>query len=438
MRGSRGRPLRPPGEGRTLPAVSELFVEPFGGIAGDMLLGALLDLGDPRVDLDGLQAVVERVLPGEVQLAAETVWRGGLSGTWLQVTTPESGTTPHRGLPDLLQLLGTAGLSARARSRAAATLEAIAVAEGTVHGCSPEEVHFHEVGAVDTVLDVVGAAWALERLEVERVWCTPPLLGSGTVTCAHGRMPVPAPAVAELLRGRPTLLGGGIERTTPTGAALLVALTSDGRGACASAGAGSKGAPAAFEAPASFRADAVGYGAGTKDPTEQPPNLLRVQLGSSGVTGGRATAWQLEVTLDDITPQDAGHALARLREAGALEAWSAPVQMKKDRPGAVVTALCREGDRAALEEAVFAWTPSLGLRWTRLERVECARQVVEVELEGHAIRVKLRTRPGQGAPDLERDAFPEWDDLVRASEALGHPLSVLRARVLTRLLDASE
>ena len=120
MKGSRGRPLRPPGEGRTLPAVSELFVEPFGGIAGDMLLGALLDLGDPRVDLDGLQAVVECVLPGEVRLAAETVWRGGLSGTWLQVTTPESGTTPHRGLRDLLELLGTAGLSERARSRAAA------------------------------------------------------------------------------------------------------------------------------------------------------------------------------------------------------------------------------------------------------------------------------------------------------------------------------
>ena len=169
MKGSRGRPLRPPGEGRTLPAVSELFVEPFGGIAGDMLLGALLDLGDPRVELDGLQAVVEGVLPGEVQLAAETVWRGGLSGTWLQVTTPESGTTPHRGLSDLLELLGTAGLSARARSRAAATLEAIAVAEGTVHGCSPEEVHFHEVGAVDTVLDVVGASWALERREVEHL-----------------------------------------------------------------------------------------------------------------------------------------------------------------------------------------------------------------------------------------------------------------------------
>lgn len=410
--------------------MTELFVEPFGGIAGDMLLGALLDLGDPRVDLDGLQAVVERVLPGEVRLAAETVWRGGLSGTWLQVTTPESGTTPHRGLRDLLELLGTAGLSERACSRAAATLEAIAVAEGTVHGCSPEEVHFHEVGAVDTVLDVVGAAWALERLEVERVWCTPPLLGSGTVTCAHGRMPVPAPAVAELLRGRPTLLGGGMERTTPTGAALLVALTSEGRGA------GSEGTVAPFEAPASFTATSVGYGAGTKDPTEQPPNLLRVQLGSSGAQGDRATVWQLEVTLDDATPQDVGHALGRLRAVGALEAWSVPVQMKKGRPGAVLTALCREDGRAALEEAVFAWTPSLGLRWTRLERVECAREVVDVELEGHAIRVKLRIRPGEAAPDLERDAFPECDDLVRASEALGLPLSALRARVLARLLDA--
>ena len=405
--------------------MSHLFIEPFGGIAGDMLLAALLDLGDPRVDLDGLRAVIDRVVPGEAELGLETVWRGGLSGSWLRVRTPESGTTPHRGLHDLLELVARAELPASLVRRVEVVLRAIAEAEGRVHGCAPEEVHFHEVGAVDTLLDVVGAAWALERLGVEQASCTAPLLGSGTVTCAHGVMPVPAPAVAELLRGRPTQLGGGIERTTPTGAALLVALCEE-----------------RFQHPARFTATAIGYGAGTKDPAEQPPNLLRVQLGECGASeaaggegssGERALAWKLEVTLDDLTPQDLGHALGRLRAAGALEAWSAPVQMKKDRPGSVLTALCRGEQREALEAEVFAWTPSLGLRWTQVERSECDRGIRTVEVEGHAIRVKLRTRPGQPGPDLEQDAFPEHDDVARASDALGLPLPAVRARALAEL-----
>lgn len=397
---------------------SELYVEAFGGLAGDMFLAALLDLGDERFTLPELQRALGALVPGGCRLELTTAWRGNLSGKHLDVRTDESGTQPHRGFADLKQIVQASSLARLAQERALAVLWRIAVAEGRVHGCAPEEIHFHEIGAVDTLVDVCGAALALERLGITRVFASPPLVGSGTVKCAHGEMPVPAPAVAELLRGRELRQGGGGERLTPTGAALLAELTES------------------FVAPASFRAARIGYGAGTRDPQEGPPNLCRVQLGTSVgsevASPARAQAFLGELQLDDMTGEEVGVALGALRSAGALDVWWSPVAMKKDRPGVLVSFLAREELRVKLEAAVFEHTTSLGLRWRPVERVECGRDVLEVDVEGQKVRVKHRVRPEYPgrSPDGERDLSPEHDDVVRVAAALRLSLREVERRAI--------
>ena len=398
--------------------MSELYVEAFGGMAGDMFLAALLDLGDARFTLPELQRAVETLVPGGCRLELSTAWRGNLSGKHLDVRTQESGTQPHRGYADLKQLVEASALPRAAQERALAVLWRIAVAEGRVHGCAPEEIHFHEIGAVDTLVDVCGAALALERLGITRVFASPPLVGSGTVKCAHGEMPVPAPALAELLRGRQVLHGGGGERLTPTGAALLAEFTES------------------FAPPAHFQSERIGYGAGTRDPKEGPPNLCRVQLGTSVAADparpGRAAAFLGELQLDDMTGEEVGVALAALRSAGALDVWWTPVSMKKDRPGVLVSFLAREEARAKLESAVFENTTSLGLRWRPVDRIECGREVLEVEVEGQKVRVKHRIRPDYPgrSPDGERDLSPEHDDVARVAAALKLSLREVERRAI--------
>src|SRR5213075_2084222 len=206
-----------------------------------------------------------------------------------------------------------------------------------------------------------------------------------------GEMPVPVPAVAELLRGKPCVLGGGTgERLTPTGAAILVEITDS------------------FEPPGAFVAKKIGYGAGARDPRDGPPNVLRVQVGHAADPAAertKATAWLVEVNLDDVTGEELAHAARALREAGALDVWHAPVQMKKDRPGVVLSALCRAEKRQALERALFEETPTLGMRWTECARTECGRRTIEVELGGVRVRVKVRERPEypNASPPGERD-----------------------------------
>jgi len=394
--------------------VGILLVEPFGGMAGDMLLAALLDLNDPRFALADLEELAQALVGGEARLAVSETERGGLRGRRLEVHTPESHHPPHRHISDLLDLLARAPLGERARDRAAAVLWRIAEAEAAVHGIPPEEVHFHEVGAVDTLIDVAGAALALERLGVERVFATPPLVGSGTVRCAHGVLPVPAPATAILLSDLPHRPGGEGERLTPTGAALLAELVDS------------------FESPGVFQSRAAGYGAGRADFQDGPPNLVRVRLGEAG-SGARREAWLLEVTLDDTTGEELGFALDELYAAGALEAWTVPVAMKKGRPGVVLSALARDDARAALERVIFSHTPTLGLRWTRVERAECARETVEVLIQGEPVRVRVRRRPG-AEEVLAFDLSPEHDDLARLARRTGRPLRMLEREAIDAAL----
>jgi uncharacterized protein (TIGR00299 family) protein len=405
--------------------VSTLYLEPNSGLSGDMLLAALLDLADPRFSLGDLESLAAGLLPGECTLSLETAWRGNLSGKLLTVRTPESARPPHRGYADLARIVDGSALSIGAKERSKSILRRIAVAEANVHGTTPEKIHFHEIGAVDTLVDVCGAAHALERLGVARVLSTPPATGVGTVRCAHGDMPVPVPAVAELLRGRPHVIGGGSgERLTPTGAAILVEVAES------------------FDPPGAFVAERIGYGAGARDPSDGPPNVLRVQLGrpaplaSNASARTRAEAWLLEVNLDDVTGEELAHAAAALRGAGALDVWTAAVLMKKERPGVVLSALCRSDAREALERVLFEETPTLGVRWIRCERTECGRRTVEVDVEGVRVRVKVRERPAyEGAsPPGERDLSPEHDDLAEVARASGLTLREAERRAILQAL----
>ena len=398
--------------------MATLIIEPFGGFAGDMFLASLLDLNDPRWQLSDLEALAAQLVPGECSLKQSSARRGAFVGTHLDVRTDESAHPPHRHLSHLRELLDAASLSKPARERALRVLQRIADAEGRVHGIAPEEVHFHEVGAVDTLIDVCGAVLALERLNVTSVHATPPLTGEGTVHCAHGEMPVPVPAVVELFRDLPLRLGGGPgERLTPTGAALLAELVEH------------------FELPATFVCNAIGMGAGGRDPQHGPPNMVRVQLsGESDCADSSGVVSCLEVNLDDATGEELGWCLDGLREAGALDVWCTAIQMKKGRPGVLLGALCREPQRADLEAVIFERSSSLGVRWTRAERTECERRVEKVEVDGRTLRVKLRVRPdypGRSAFGA-RDVSPEFDDLRALAEASG--LSIREAE--QRTVDA--
>jgi len=403
--------------------MATLLIEPFGGLAGDMLLAALLDLGDPRFTLADLRGLAEALVPGECTLDLTEARRGAFVGAHLAVRTVETDDPPHRHLSHLAERLDAAGLAPAVRARAFAVLERIAIAEGRVHGVAPSEVHFHEVGAVDTLIDVCGAVFGLERLGVTRVLATPPLTGEGTVHCAHGEMPVPVPAVVELFRGLPLRHGGGPgERLTPTGAALLAELVES------------------FEAAEGLTSDAIGLGAGTREPATGPANLVRVQLAraSNNTSSATHTVWQLDVHLDDVTGEEIGWCLRGLRDAGALDAWTTPVQMKKERPGVQVSALCRPDARVALEAVVFERTPSLGLRWTQVERTECERAIEAVSIDGATVRIKVRRRPEYPgrSPFGERDLSPEMDDLIPFAEARGLTLREAEQRVNAAYLAA--
>lgn len=394
-----------------------LHLEPFGGLAGDMLLAALLDLGDPRFELSDLRALAEALVPGEARLELERVERGSLMGTLLTVRAPESGHPPHRHLADCLALIEGAPLSPAARQRAGAVFRRIALAEAHVHGRDIEEVHFHEVGAVDALIDICGAALALDRLGVGEVIGSPPLVGSGTVRCAHGEMPVPAPGTAEIMRGLETTAGGTGERLTPTGAALFAEYV------------------VGADLPGGFVAETVGYGAGHRNPESGPPNLVRVRLGRvvSGVAGtGEASgpsAWLMEFNLDDLAGEAVGFLVQQLRAAGALEVWTQAVQMKKDRPGVVVSCLCRAPERAVLERVAFEQSTTLGVRWAERQRTECERESLAVTAFERSFRVQRRLRPG-GGELLASDLKVEHDDLAAAARELGRPLAELERVVL--------
>jgi len=400
-------------------------IECFAGISGDMLLGALIDAGVP---MELLQNAASALGVG-AELRICSVERRGIRATKVDVlengVAAETAHTqdahehrqddgsgqhhhgehahPHvhsRNWAQIRELIGRAELPAGAKTIALRAFELLAQAEAKVHGIAPEEVHFHEVGAVDTITDVVCGAVGLDALGVDEWRCSAVNVGSGFVNCAHGRMPVPAPATAELLRGVPVYAAGPeMELTTPTGAAMLRAL------GCA------------FGAGGVFEASAIGYGAGGRNPSGFA-NVVRVsvgtaaEVGTSGFSGGfsRDRVVVLECALDDATPQVVAHAMELAMEHGALDAMAAPVTMKKGRLGTLVTVLSRLESEAELERLLFRETTTLGIRRREEERVILDREFVTVDTQFGKVRMKVASSCGEVL-----NAMPEYEDCRRAA-----------------------
>jgi uncharacterized protein (TIGR00299 family) protein len=380
-----------------------LVLEPIGGIAGDMFLAAALDLGVPRGELERLLATLPL---GGFHLEVAAAEAGGLRGTHLRVV-PEGPSPPERGLRQVLEVVDQSGLSARAREAARAVFVRIGRAEATVHGLPIESVHFHEIGAVDSIVDVCGAAAALDLLGWPRLCATPPELGQGLVETAHGRLPVPVPAVLEILKGTPVKLGGPPgEAVTPTGAALLAALCEVGD-------------------PPPIVPERVGYGVGTARWPDRP-NVLRLTLGQAAAGAGERRLWVLEANLDDCPGQLVARAIEAALAAGALDAWAGPLTMKKGRPGFLVGALAEGQRRDAVARVILAETTTLGVRWHPVERTELAREMVSVETAYGPVRVKVARDGGRVA-----GAQPEYEDCAARAREKGVPVREVMAAALS-------
>jgi uncharacterized protein (TIGR00299 family) protein len=378
------------------------YLDCIGGIAGDMVLAALLDAGAP---VEALSSVPGRLGIGAVGIEVSRVTRHGIAATYVKVVPPEQ--PPQRTWLELREVIERGDLPERARARALAALAALADAEARVHGVPVEDVHFHEIGGVDTLVDVCGAGLLLDELDVYDVACSALPLAGGLGSAAHGVLPYPAPATVELLRGAQVRgVDGGKELVTPTGAALATTL------------AGSFGPlpPLTLEG--------IGYGAG-RDDFRDRPNLLRVLLGQ-GVPAGVSEVILLETNLDDLNPELVPDAVERCFDAGALDVWTAPAQMKKGRPGIVLSALTRAPAERAVAAAMLEETSALGVRVQRLHRYELEREVRMVELYGGRVRVKVGSLDGRVV-----NVAPEHDDCAALARRTGRSVKSVWAEAMS-------
>ena len=423
-----------------------LYIDCYSGAAGDMLLGALLDAGLPFAELSALVATLG--LDG-LAVGAHRVDRGGIGATRFRVTLdgvpadapakhgPEPGHGHehshehghshehehgdgrghgHRSLSAITAIVERSGLSAGARARAVALFTRLAEIEADIHHVPVEEVHLHEVGAVDSIVDIVGAVFALEWFAPDRIVASPLNVGSGTVHCEHGELPVPAPATVRLVEGAPIYSSGPpVERLTPTGALLVT------------------GYATAYGGVPPMTVRSVGYGAGQRDLTGSP-NALRVLVGDDDATYGTASVERvvvMECEIDDMNPQIYGVLLDRLRTAGAVDAFYTPIQMKKNRPGTLVTVLVAPDRRHAVSEVLFTETTTLGVRMSETTRECLDREMVPVETPLGTIPIKVARRAG-----AVLNAAPEFDDCVRVAEAHGLSVKQVQAVAMKAYLDA--
>lgn len=413
------------------------YLDTFAGISGDMTVGALLQLGLP---LDELRGAVKALGLHDVELAVEQISRSGIAAVKFHVSVrgervvepageadgpghQHSGhahhhapaqshghSHAHRAYRDVRAQIADSALAPRVKAMALDVFERLAEAEGRVHGRAADDVSFHEVGAADALVDVVGAALGFVHFGVDAIHAAPLPMGGGRVRAAHGPLPVPAPAVTELVRGRPVRFeDGAAELVTPTGAAIVAAL-------------------ARPEPVPELRVAAIGWGAGSRELPDRP-NLLRIVLGETVVAAASEDVAVLEATIDDLSPQIYEHVLERLLAAGARDAFLVPVVMKKSRPGTMLRVLADPSAREALAAIVFAETSTIGLRWTTWHRTVLARTERTVETPWGPVRVKVAR-----APDGTPNVAPEFEDCRRLARERGVPLKRIHQAALAAAL----
>jgi pyridinium-3,5-bisthiocarboxylic acid mononucleotide nickel chelatase len=374
------------------------YFDCFSGISGDMVLGALVDAG---ADLRAIEAELRKLGLEGWTISAEKVKRGAIFATQVKVETSEG--HHHRGLSIILGRIDKAGLAPRAADRARRIFIRLAEAEARVHDVPVEEVHFHEVGAVDSIVDIVGAAIGFELLGIDEFACSALDVGAGQVKTAHGLLPVPAPATAELLRGAPMYTSGiARELVTPTGAAIATTLSTR------------------YAQIPEMTLQAVGYGAGSADLKEKA-NVLRILIGENA-TSEAGEHWDapvsvIETNLDDMSPQIYGYFVERALAAGALDVFSTAVQMKKNRPGVLLTILCDAAHTARLIDLVFRETTTIGVRTYDVRRKVLDRELVPVATQFGEVRMKISRMNGSVL-----NATPEYEDCQRLAAEKGIPL----------------
>ncbi len=373
------------------------FFDCFAGISGDMTLGALIDLGLPVADLEELLNLLGLA---ELRLTAPRITKDHLTGVHLQVDFRFRHPQPTRSYREIHDLITSAPLSSGVQERSLAMFRLLGEVEARIHGQPLEEVHFHELGALDTILDIVGVAYGMEKLGISRVFCSSLPMGYGMISAGHGRLPNPAPATLELLKGLPiygTDLPG--ELVTPTGAVIL------------------KGLGASYEPCPPLRLERVGYGAGTKE-LPGHPNLLRIYLGEplTAAPGRRERVLVLETHIDDMNPELYEPLMAGLFAAGALDVALAPIQMKKNRPGMALTVIAPLAARESLLERLFTESTTLGVRVAEVERVAARRWQETIATPYGPLAVKVMEYGGR------RRLLPEYEACRKMAEETGLPL----------------
>jgi uncharacterized protein (TIGR00299 family) protein len=380
-----------------------LYFDCFAGASGDMILGALIAAG---VEPEAFKRQLALLDVRGYSIDFESVDRSGISATYARVQTAHEHA--HRHLSDILKIIYGSRLSDAVKYRAAQIFSRLAEAEALVHNETINQVHFHEVGALDAIIDVVGAAICFDILGIERFASSALHVGSGTVDMDHGRYPVPPPAVVELLKGAPfysTDITG--ELVTPTGAAIITTVCT------------------AYGPIPTMKLEQTGYGAGTRQ-YEKFPNVLRVLIGEDQVSASDLVScadenlWMIETNMDDISPQILGHVMERAFELGALDCYFTSVQMKKNRPGILLSILCRDEQRPVLSELLFSETTTLGIRSYEVERRALERKIVAVETQYGPIDVKVAQLNGHIVK-----AMPEYEQCRQAARVANVPLRVV-------------